>query len=374
MALLLQLLRKLRPDHTLSLHLSTTSSRALAPPETHFMVQYLISSVGLSPEEALKASRTLPTNLQSTKNPDSVIRFLKETGLTPAHIKTLIAWYPRLLCANVQKTLAPRARELESDGFAGQMLVQLLRSNPFALILKGVLPRLRFWRAFLGADERNLLRALKRNRALINYDIDRKITPNITLLRSYGLSDQHIATVMMRANGFILRSPDSMKALIEQTEKLGFARDSGMFMQGLSVVAMLTRPTLEKKMELFKRFGWSEADVLLAVKKYPNILTLSEENVHLKMKFLEEQVGCSQSYIKLRPSLLAYSLEKRLMPRHSVLKILKSKKLIKKDLDFNTAMATSEEQFVDKFVLSYEEQVPNLHQIYASDAGRIPIR
>ncbi|KAG1368828.1 transcription termination factor MTERF2, chloroplastic [Cocos nucifera] len=338
------------------------------------MVRYLISSVGLSPEEALKASRILPANLQSPENPDSVLRFLKETGLTPAHIKTLIFWHPRLLCANVRKTLAPRARVLESGGFGGQMLVQLLRSNPYALSLNAVLPRLRFWRAFFGGDERNLLRALKRNRTLINNDINRKITPIISLLRSYGLSDQDIATVMMRVNGFIFRKPDSMKALIEQTEELGFPRGSGMFVQGLSVVAMLKRETLKEKMELFKGFGWSEADLLAAVKKNPNILTLSGQNVRLKMKFLEGQVGCQQSYIKRRPSLLAYSMEKRLLPRHYVLQTLKSKKLIKKDRDLSPVMTMSEKQFVDKFILIYKEQVPNLHQIYTDAcAGRIPV-
>ncbi|XP_073005621.1 transcription termination factor MTERF8, chloroplastic-like [Typha latifolia] len=340
-------------------------------PDHHFMAEYLISSVGLTPDQATRASKNL-VQLQTRERPDSVIRFLKEIGLDDAHVKSLISWHPRLLCASVEKTLEPRARELEKGGFSGAMLVQLLRSNPFALTLNGVLQRLNFWKEFIGGGEQSFLKVVKRNRMLINYDIDKKIIPNITILRNYGLSDKDIVSVMMRVNGFILRSPISIRRLVEETEELGFPLPSGMFVQGLSVVAMIKRSTLEKKVEFFKSFGWSEEEIQSAFRKYPNILTLAEENVRSKVEFLIGQVNCLPEYIISRPLLLAYSLQKRLLPRYHVLAILQSKGF-QKNRNLYTVAGLPESSFVEKFILPYKSKVPDLEGSYVSAcAGMVP--
>ncbi|OAY66308.1 transcription termination factor MTERF2, chloroplastic-like [Ananas comosus] len=358
---------------SLLLSTATASKKPQNPyaPESHFMVDYLVSSIGLSRDQAIKASKGL-AHLRSPDRPDAVVGFLKRTGLSDAHIKSLISWHPKLLCANTEKTLERRAKELEEGGFSGPLLVQVVRSNPFAFTINGVLQRLQFWKEFVGGDNTVFSKVVRRNRMLINYDIERKVVPNITLLRNYGLSDKDITLVMMRVNGFILRSPISIKHLLKQTEDLGFSPESKMFVQALSVVAMIKSTTLQKKIELFKSFGWSKDEVHKAFRKCPNVLSLAEENVRLKMDFLLGKAGCLPVYIKERPMLLAYSLEKRLVPRHHVMSILKEKG-IGKYFSFYSVVGLPEKNFVEKFIRRNEKGMPGLDKVYAAAcAGVIP--
>ncbi|KAK7333629.1 hypothetical protein VNO80_30405 [Phaseolus coccineus] len=54
-------------------------------------------------------------------------------------------------------------------------------------------------------------------------------------------------------------------------------------------------------------------------------MKLSEETVTKKMNFLVNDMGLSSLEIAAFPPILAYNLEKRIIPRFSVIKILKSK-------------------------------------------------
>ncbi|KAJ0982373.1 hypothetical protein J5N97_010628 [Dioscorea zingiberensis] len=337
----------------------------IKPPKPSFITDYLINSLGLSPDRAAKAAQRL-AHIRDARRPDSVRHFLKHLGLTDSHIQTLVSWCPILLSADLATTLQPNAAALQAHGFSGPLLVHLVRSNPFVLISDGVLPRLHFWKDFFRNDEKSLLKVFRRNRYLVHYDIAEKIAPNIELLRGYGFSDRDIGIVVMRINGFITRSPEAIKELIERTMELGFSCGSGMFLQGLSVVGMRRGEALEMKMEFFKKLGWSEDESQSAFKKNPKVLSLRVENIQSKLDFLMGEAGLDPSSIAKMPLLLTYSLEKRLRPRFLVLDMLKSHELLKRGCNVNTAMSLSDEEFMDKFVVPFKDVVPQLDEVHLS--------
>uniref|UniRef100_A0A0A9GF29 Uncharacterized protein n=1 Tax=Arundo donax TaxID=35708 RepID=A0A0A9GF29_ARUDO len=78
---------------------------------------YLVANCGLSRAEALKASKKL-SHLKSPSNPDAVVAFLAGLGLVRSDVATVVARYPRLLCGDVGKTLAPRVVELGDLGLS----------------------------------------------------------------------------------------------------------------------------------------------------------------------------------------------------------------------------------------------------------------
>lgn len=333
------------------------------PHKPRFIItDYLINSLGLSPERAARAAPRL-AHLRDASRPDSVRHFLEHLGLTHSHIQTLVSWRPTLLSVDLSSTLRPNADALHSHGFSGALLLHLVRANPSVLTSHAVLPRLHFWKDFFHNDQASLVKAFRRNRYLVQYSISDKIVPNIELLSRYGFSDRDIGTVVMRINGFITRSPEAIKELIERTMELGFTCGSGMFLQGLSVVAMRRGEALEKKMEFFRKLGWSEDEAKSAFRKNPKVLSLRVENIQSKLDFLMGVVGLDPSAIAGTPLLLTYSLEKRLMPRFRVLDMLNSKGLLKKEWKFSTAMALSDEEFGNKFVLPFKDLVPQLVMI-----------
>lgn len=128
-----------------------------------FIAKYLVSSFGFSPERALRVSTITARRLASIKTreqPDSVISFLGELGLSDSQIRRLILFSPAMLAHRVDRSFKPRARKLMDAGFGGKILVQLIQSNPQCLFLKGSLARLQFWRRFANNREEVLLKLL----------------------------------------------------------------------------------------------------------------------------------------------------------------------------------------------------------------------
>ena len=82
------------------------------------------------------------------------------------------------------------------------------------------------------------------------------------------------------------------------------------------------------------------------------------------------EFGLEPSYIAHRPTILAYDLEKCVMPRHYVIEVLKVKDLVKKDIDFYSVFAYTEKKFVEKYIDCYSEHVLGLADAYAAACAR----
>lgn len=70
-------------------------------------------------------------------------------------------------------------------------------------------------------------------------------------------------------------------------------------------------------------------------------------------------------------SLISYSLEKRIVPRHRMLLFLKEKGLLTKDHDFFNVVCMTEPKFFEKFVEPYQDVLPDMHQVYLSSRGLV---
>ncbi|KAG1342429.1 transcription termination factor MTERF2, chloroplastic [Cocos nucifera] len=336
------------------------------------MVEYLVTSCGFPKDKAIRASKHL-TALRSTLNPDSVLRFLKRHGFDDLHIRRLMSSYPPLLCASVDNSLEPNFRALKAIGFSDATLAQLVVASPHSLILRSASPRIQFWRDFFGGNDKSLLRALKKNKGLITHDIDRNIAPKVDLLQRQGLSTEEIGFLVQKASRLITLSIETIAELVERTKELGFRQESGMFVHGLVAVTYVGRGLLEKKMEMLKRYGWSERDFLSAVRIAPYMVINSEKNLRAKMEFLVREVGCSPAYIASHPVILMYSLEKRLVPRYYVFRVLGLKGLRGKRQDLLSAMTISDQRFVERYILLHKEAMPELQEAFvAACAGRVP--
>lgn len=338
--------------------------------EVPFIAQYLISSLGFSPERALKVSTNRRfVAIKSEDRPESVVRFFKDTGLSDDQIKAVVSLSPHLLASNVEKTLKPKIRELKDGGFSGELLVHLILYSSAALLSKNPLLRLLFWRDFVGKGDEALLKILQRNAGLITYDIDKYVVPRIKLLNEYGLSNRDIAGVLASYSNCMKRGLESLRQVLEFIEELGIQRESSMFKCAFKVVHASSKDKLKGKVEFFMmRYGWSQEEVYYAFRKFPSVLTLSEGNVNLKMDFLTTKGGFKPRSIASQPVLLGYSLERVLIPRHTVLSVLKALGL-KKKYSLRTACVISERRFCEIYVVPYEKDVLGLREAYAAAYG-----
>ncbi|KAJ1277729.1 hypothetical protein BS78_04G026400 [Paspalum vaginatum] len=98
-------------------------------------------------------------------------------------------------------------------------------------------------------------------------------------------------------------------------------------------------------------FGWSDAEVGVAVFNRPFLLRNSEDRLRRMSEFFIIQVGLEPQYIASRATLFTYSLELCLIPRYYVVKFLKDNGLLEHGPSYYSAVQLSENRFMDKSML-----------------------
>ncbi|KAK4722348.1 hypothetical protein R3W88_012581 [Solanum pinnatisectum] len=114
---------------------------------------------------------------------------------------------------------------------------------------------------------------------------------------------------------------------------------------------------LDRKIGIFKSFGWSDDDILHMFRKLPYCLSLSEVRIQKALNLFMKELGVKSVYLVSYPTLLMHSLEKRVVPRMQVLKILDEKKLKRRELILYTVVRLTESKFMEYFVLPYKDKI-----------------
>jgi len=187
--------------------------------------------------------------------------------------------------------------------------------------------------------------ALIRTRYLLRSDLETVARPNIAFLHQCGLTDDDIGKHFLMKSRMLLTQPQHLKEIAARAEELGVPRNSVNFKHVMPILYSLNAGRLNAKLSFLKKvMGCSEADLGNLVRKMPAVLSRSESKIGRAVEFLKAEVGLEPSYIFHRPALLGYSIEGRLMPRHCVLRILKAKGFLSKEIDFYTAVCPAEER------------------------------
>ncbi|CAL5051942.1 unnamed protein product [Urochloa decumbens] len=366
--------------------LSTFASAASAP---FSLEEYLVASCGLAPAQARKAAKKAfdeaskdcnkkafeelnYSRLNSASNPDAILALLSSVGLSRAGIACIVAADPLLLRSSA-KNVGPRLLALRDRlGMSAPQIARFLLVGTRALRSCDVVPKLEFFISFYGSFER-LLVPMKRNNRILLSDLERVIKPNIVLLHQCGLSVRDTAHLCSQDPWLLTFSSERVKEIVLRAEELMVHCSPGMFKNIIAVVSHINKEKVALKLKFLKStLGCSESEVAIAVSKMPKILGLSEENLLGKIQFLTKEVGLEPQYIVERPILLGFSLKKRLVPRHCVIKLLQAKGL-NSNISFSSLATFGEKDFRLKFIDCHEDSVPGLASYYASAcAGDVP--
>jgi mTERF domain-containing protein len=130
------------------------------------------------------------------------------------------------------------------------------------------------------------------------------------------------------------------------------------------VLFKMKKPKLESRFELYKRWGWSKDMALAAYKRSPNCMVSSEEKITKTMNFLVNKIGSPSKHIVTNAVVIKLSLEKRIIPRWSVVQILLAMGLVKNNLALGTFFKPTERKFLEQFVIRFQDDVPELLNVY----------
>ncbi|XP_066319510.1 transcription termination factor MTERF2, chloroplastic-like [Miscanthus floridulus] len=346
--------------------LSTAAATYSSP--GHFAADdYLVSTCGLTREQAAKAAKWI-SHWKSSSHADAVLSFLTgpALGLSKADIRLLVAKDPRILSCSVDNTLRIRVDRFHSYGFSAAQIISFVRVAPCSFRTFNIDQKLGFWMPLLGSPDK-FLRIVRRNLYLVTSDLDKVVKTNIRLLQECGLSVQECSTMCVANPRLLTGNPGTTRAILVRADEMGVPRNTFLFRQAVTAVASLRPETMASKLKMMaKILRCSDAEVARMVQRNPLVLTRSRERIQRACEFLTNVVGVDTKYIQDRPTILMYSLERRLVPRHYVMKVLLEKGLIRKDQSFYSMVTLSDSVFCSKFVHPHKDVLPSLADAYAS--------
>ncbi|XP_045792396.1 uncharacterized protein LOC123887150 isoform X2 [Trifolium pratense] len=348
---------------------TTTTTITASESDTHpFAVSYLINNFDFSPESALKYFNSNKVRFNTLEKPNSVITFLKNNGFSHSDIRIIITKSPWLLSSKPHKTLLPKFQFFLSKGVSSSDIVSLLTANPGILLhglKKRIIPLFELLSRFLKTDKHVIVRLIRQWHSFdcMSYDL---IVANINLMSDFGVCNSAIA-VFFQTNTSIFGSTDLIKSL-EEVKGLGFDPSTTTFGVALMAKKCMSKTLWNQKVDVFKKWGWSDEAIFQAFRSYPNLMMVSIDKINLLMTFWVNQMGWHSLALTKSPNMFTYSLHKslhkRIIPRASILQYLLMKGLRKNNASLVMPFSYNEKMFLSKFVFSFKEESDYLLKVY----------
>ncbi|XP_077249372.1 transcription termination factor MTERF15, mitochondrial-like [Tasmannia lanceolata] len=329
-----------------------------------FKVSYLINSCGPSKEAALKVAQKI--NFETAEKPDCVLAFFRNHDLTKTHISNIITKCPQLLVYNPDKTLKPKFEFFLGLGISAPDLAKTLHLNPYILarsLENQIIPTFDFLKSVLHPNE-GIIVALRQLPFLIQFNVPKVLEPNVKTLRNHGVPGSRISTLSMTNPRTLGIKSDRFSGIVTAVKEMGFDPSGSLFIAAVIAMAVLSKSTWAGKLEVYRSLGWTDDEILSAFKKQPWYMTTSEQKVRRVMDFFVNRLDQKPSFLSKHPNFLLLSLEKRIRPRCSVLQVLMSKGILRKDLKLSTVLPLTEKKFMEKYVTKNKESVPEILSVY----------
>ncbi|KAM0902332.1 hypothetical protein ACQ4PT_019374 [Festuca glaucescens] len=321
-------------------------------------VSYLISC-GLSPAAA---ATTQKTRILSNDKADAARALLRDYGFTDADIVRTVRSATSILIVDPERILRPKLDFFASLGLEPRKIA----TAPFLLarsLDKHLVPSMQFLRGIIGSDDDLRLGFSRVPRALMA-DVDKNMRPAVEALRRCGLTEAAISKLLVIHMGMLMASPDRIREVFEELKAIGMRISDSRFLYCFSAMCGVKRGAWRRKLELFQSFGVSEGEVLEAFKTQPTILLSADDNLKQKVRFLLDELKLGISDMMSRPVILAYSLERCILPRCAVLSVLMREGRIQRDIRLPQALLGNSKIFSARFVLRYADDVPDVVKAY----------
>ncbi|KAM5575759.1 hypothetical protein ABKV19_014614 [Rosa sericea] len=344
-----------RPCFHSSLSLFFYSSKTSEPNPT---AEYLINHHHFSPEAAFKASSTI-AHLKNPAESDLVLSFLKESGFSKTHLEGVIQKIPRILCANLDTSIKPKIKIFQDLGFSDSDIAEIISSDPWILWRSAdnrLGPALLVLKSILGCNA-DVCKLLKLCGRYLQHDLEKSLRANMELLKSLGIGSTQLVKYLFRFPRLYLHKQETILEFVERVDKMGFDRNSGMFISAIGVISSMRVETWELKMKLFQSLGISEKDVFAMFRRSPHVFGISERKLKEVVDLLVSAGKFDIPFVINNPELLMYSVEHRLKPRLKVLEILEKKNLLDETPKLTTFCKYSEQKFAERYILPYANEL-----------------
>ncbi|XP_027188719.1 uncharacterized protein [Cicer arietinum] len=339
-----------------SLHFCTNTSDSPS-----FAVSYLIHNFGLSPLFANKLCSTYRLTFKTAQKPDSVLAFFRNQGFSDSQLHNMITRTPGLLSCNPSKRVLPKFQFFLSKGASNSDIVDFLSKNPLVLsasLDNHIVPTYELVYRFLQSDKDAIACAIHHPK----FFGSRLVPCNIRLLIENGVSEKTIARILR--NWCRSLYTHNMLKLVEELKDLGFNPSQSIFGIALLAKTSVNKTLWKEKVDAFKKWGWSDQDVMEAFRRQPHCMLTSIDKINLVMSFWVNELGWDAMVIAKVPRILGASLERTIIPRVSVIQYLQKKGLRKKNASLTKPLIVGSKHFFDRYVNCFKDESSYILKLY----------
>ncbi|CAI9297659.1 unnamed protein product [Lactuca saligna] len=254
-------------------------------------------------------------------------------------------------------------------GLSNTDIAAIVAARPKGILAKKLqdtaIPCFNYLKSVLGSDDK-VASCIKRFPLALTYDLKVYAAENIQLLLDTGVPKLRIASMLAQQPRTFFTSADRFKKVVGDVKEMGFDPSKSRFLWAIHAIRAMSKSTWDKKIELYKKWGWSEDEIFVAFEKYPGCMMASPDKISRILDFLVNTMGWERSYIVQWPIVICFSSEKRIIPRCLVYQYLAEKGLIeeKDGFCFNKWLMYSESKFLKWLVKRYEEEASELLKLY----------
>ncbi|MED6207613.1 hypothetical protein PIB30_037310 [Stylosanthes scabra] len=359
------------PWQWLSLRLfsSSISTRSSSSSKGHsFTVSYLVRTCGFSPERAVSVSKRF--SFETSEKPDSVIAFFRSIGLSQSTASRVFQYMPQLLIANPEKSLQPKIDFFKSKGFSTSDICKAIVYCPSILVRSvpnQIAPTFDFFDHMFQCRDK-LIKAVKGNSGIL-FDFKGYLEPNIKLLREEGVPISHVVRLIEYYPRQLKTNPKKYKEVLEEVKEMKFDPSKFQFIVAVHVFITAGKSAMARREGIYRRWGWTDHDIFAAFRTHPWCLSISDGKIEAVMDYLVNELGYESSAIAKIPAVLSMSLNRRIIPRGSVMLVLQSKGLVSK-LGLATIFRCDEKTFLNKFIFGHPNEAEELLKLYRSKIGK----
>ncbi|GMP26259.1 hypothetical protein CsSME_00002778 [Camellia sinensis var. sinensis] len=348
---------------------TTTTSTPISNP---ILYKYLIKTFSFSESQALSMSKRFPQikPLKTLEKSKSVVQFLEQLGFSNTQIRSSIHGSPQILFSNVDRTLKPKLQFFQDLGLSGFDLGKFMSKNSTLLtrsLDKKLIPCIDVIKKILVNDKSNqdLIRVMRRcNWVVTLREPQERLLRNVAFLESCGIVGSQLSMLLTRQPRLFVLPESKLRDLVLRVLDMGFSIESRMLVHALYTVSCMTGETFNRKLELFRSFGFSESECMEMFRRTPGLLRTSEDKLRVGIEFFLNDIKFERSVLVHRPNCLMHSMEERVIPRYRVLQVMKSKGLLKKMPSLIHVLSLTEEEFLAKFISKFRDDAEELLVAY----------
>ncbi|KAL2651598.1 hypothetical protein R1flu_019726 [Riccia fluitans] len=278
----------------------------------------LVKSIGVKPEEIPRVVTTNPRSLStSSRSLELKVQYLKQLGLSPDDIRKLVVSYPKALSFGLKNGRLP--------------LVDFLSSK--------------------GVKDSEIGKVVFRCPQLVSLNVEMKLQPAIEVLETVGIRGDSLARVLVTQPSLLRRK---LKRNIEYCRSLGLDEKPGVIARLLVTCPNFSEEGCKARMNYLQSLGLTKEQVVTMIRKNPAWLSFNvESSLSLKVNYLVNVMGRSVQELVTAVNFLTMSLEKRIVPRWTVLLAMEKAGLVTKTYKLSTLATWSDDYFEKRFVSRY---------------------